>query len=99
MALEGETVAIGSHSTNKGILKDTVSNKSNLSGHGSPLSRSGSYLGILEKSHDQNESLGFHCSFETDMAALCRKLTFLAPNQCHMTRYFKVKDPFKKCTT
>ena len=53
-------------SQNKGILKDTVPNKSNLSGHGSLLSRSGSYLGTLEKSHDQNEGLGFHCSFETD---------------------------------
>ena len=52
-------------SQNRGILKDTVP-KSNLPGHGSPLSRSGSYLGTLEKSHDQNESLGFHCSFETD---------------------------------
>ena len=50
----------------KGILKDDVSSKANLSVHGSPLSKSGSYLGILEKSHDQNESLGFHCSFEND---------------------------------
>ena len=50
----------------KGILKDVQSNKSNLSVHGSRLSKSGSYLGLLEKSHDQNESLGFHCSFETD---------------------------------
>lgn len=56
-------------SNTKGILKDAVSNKSNLSVHRSPLSKSGSYLGILEKSHDQNESLGFHCSFETDGSA------------------------------
>ena len=42
----------------KGILKEGVSNKGNLSA--SPLSRSGSYLGTLEKSVD------FHCSFETD---------------------------------
>ena len=53
-------------SLTKGILKDAVSNKSNLAVHGSLLSKSGSYLGILEKSHDQNESLGFHCSFENE---------------------------------
>ena len=53
-------------SNTKGILKDAVSNKSNVTVHRSLLSKSGSYLGILEKSHDQNESLGFHCSFETD---------------------------------
>ena len=50
----------------KGILKDAVSNRSSLSVNGSPLSKSGSCLGVLEKSNDQNESLGFHCSFETD---------------------------------
>ena len=54
------------HSHTKGILKGAISNKSNLSVHGSPLSKSGSYKGILEKSYDQNKSLGFHCSFETD---------------------------------
>ena len=63
LTLQGS--AIGS-SHKKGILKDTVSNKSNLPGLGSPLSRSGSYLGTLDKLQDQNESLGFHCSFETD---------------------------------
>ena len=62
--LDSATGTKSSH--NKGILKDAVSSKANLSVHGSPLSKSGSYLGILEKSHDQNESLGFHCSFEND---------------------------------
>ena len=62
--LDGVTGTKSSHT--KGILKDAVSSKANLSVHGSPLSKSGSYLGILEKSHDQNESLGFHCSFEND---------------------------------
>ena len=62
--LDGATGTKSSHT--KGILKDAVSSKANLSVHGSPLSKSGGYLGILEKSHDQNESLGFHCSFEND---------------------------------
>ena len=62
--LDGAPSTKRSHT--KGILKDAISNKSSLSVHGSLLSKSGSYLGILEKSRDQNESLGFHCSFETD---------------------------------
>lgn len=65
MPLDGVTPQ--ANSNKKGILKDTASNNTNVSSHGSPLSRlSGSYLGTLEKSDDQNESLGFHCSFETD---------------------------------
>ncbi|KAL9979995.1 hypothetical protein ACROYT_G008525 [Oculina patagonica] len=48
----------------KGILKEGTSNHVNLSG--SLLSRSGSYLGTLEKSKLQNDGLDFHCSFETE---------------------------------
>lgn len=45
-------------------MKEGTSNKVNFSG--SPISRSGSYLGTLEKSKLQNDSLDIHCSFETD---------------------------------
>ena len=48
----------------KGILKEGISNKPNLSE--SPLSKSGSYLSTLEKSKFHNDGLDFHCLFETD---------------------------------
>lgn len=51
-------------SKRKGILKEGISNKANLSE--SPLSNSGSYLNTLDKSKFQNDGLDFHCSFETD---------------------------------
>ena len=54
----------GTLSERKGILKEGISNKPNLSG--SPLSKSGSYLSTVEKSKLQNYGLDFHCSFETD---------------------------------
>ena len=48
----------------KGILKEGISNKPNLSE--SSLTKSGSYLSTLEKSKFHNDGLDFRCSFETD---------------------------------
>lgn len=49
-----------------GILKEAEFNKSNVQGFGATPSRRGSHLETLEKSHDQNERLNFHGSFEND---------------------------------
>lgn len=63
---EGQAENATSETSNgkRGILKDTEFNRSNVEGFGATPSRRGSYLETLEKPHDQNERLNFHCSFE-----------------------------------
>ena len=65
---EGQAENATSETSNgkRGILKDTELNRSNVEGFGAAPSRRGSYLETLEKPHDQNERLNFHCSFEND---------------------------------
>lgn len=65
---EGQAENATSETSNgkRGILKDTEFNRSNVEGFGATPSRRGSYLETLEKPHDQNERLNFHCSFEND---------------------------------
>ena len=88
MPLDGKTPQASSHK--KGILKNTVSNNSNLPGLGSPLSRSGSYLGTLDKLQDQNEGLGSTVHLKLT-GALRRMSTYLLFNQHLMTGYLKTK--------